>query len=217
MTCFNDRETLYPCLEIAGSKSDSHAKSLTLKVHPPMIDAFLLVRKPLETSLHLIEWSMTETKDVMDNFSSKIVTEKVLLLKSSTDQNGVIVSSPSHNGSLSSWCVPPSGFGEEKEVQIDDSNKLTNSWSDFFIGLRSNFITLRHDDDLIVEPYSPHRFSHQFGFCQDVPGILTKHYFDGLLIALVLLWDFCVRLESLSMLNIQMRPFDNGPFMTRDY
>ncbi|KAF3674178.1 hypothetical protein FXO38_05360 [Capsicum annuum] len=112
MTCFNDRETLYPSLEIVESKSSSHAKALTLKVHPPVIGAFLLNRKPLETSLHLTEWSMTKTKDVMDNFSGKIVTKKVLLLKSSTHQNSVVTSSPSHNGSLSSWRVPPFGFGE---------------------------------------------------------------------------------------------------------
>ncbi|PHT79571.1 hypothetical protein T459_17623 [Capsicum annuum] len=79
MTCFNDRETPYPCLEIAASKSDSHVKALILKVHPPMIGFFPLVRKSLETSLHLTEWSMMETKDVMDNFSGKIVLLRALL------------------------------------------------------------------------------------------------------------------------------------------
>ncbi|KAF3674664.1 hypothetical protein FXO38_05120 [Capsicum annuum] len=110
MTCFNNHETPYPCLEIVKSKPNSHAKSLTLKVHPPVIGAFSLVRKPLETSLHLTEWSMTETKDSMDNFLGKIVTEKVLLLKYYTHQNVVVASSPSCNGSFRSWRVPPSGF-----------------------------------------------------------------------------------------------------------
>ncbi|KAF3622175.1 hypothetical protein FXO38_31422 [Capsicum annuum] len=82
-----------------------------------------------------------------------------------------------------------------------------------WIGLHSSSVTLRHDNDLTVEPYSPHRFSRQFGFCQDVPGILKKHHFDGLLLALVQLWDSCVRLGSLSMHNIPMHPLDNGPFM----
>ncbi|PHT75908.1 hypothetical protein T459_19430 [Capsicum annuum] len=194
MTCFNDRETPYPYFEIVESKPDSHAKPLTLKVHPPVIGAFPLVRNPLETYLHLTERSTTETKDVMDNFSSKIMTENVLLLKSSTHQNIVVASSPSHNWSLSSWRVPPSKFG-----------------------VRSSFFTLRNDDDLIVEPYSPHQFRRQFGFCQDVLIILTKHHFDGSLLALVQLWDSYVRLGSLSNLNIPMRPLDNGTFMTREY
>ncbi|PHT59512.1 hypothetical protein CQW23_01875 [Capsicum baccatum] len=52
-----------------------------------------------------------KTKDIMDNFSGKILIEKVLRLKSFTHQNIVVTSSPGRNGSLSSWCVPPSGFG----------------------------------------------------------------------------------------------------------
>ncbi|MCD9639444.1 hypothetical protein HAX54_023995 [Datura stramonium] len=85
------------------------------------------------------------------------------------------------------------------------------------LGLRSSFVTLRHDDDLIVEPYSPHRFSRQFGFCQDVPGVLIEHHYDGSLLALVHLWDSCVHLGSLSSLIIPMRPSDEGPLMTREY
>ncbi|PHU29975.1 hypothetical protein BC332_02068 [Capsicum chinense] len=112
MTCFNDRETPYPCLEIVEREPDFYAKALTLKVHSPVIGAFPLVRKPLETSLNLTEWLTIETKDVMDNFLRKIVTKKVLLLKSSTHQNIVVASSPSRIGSLSSWYVPPYGFGE---------------------------------------------------------------------------------------------------------
>ncbi|PHT58755.1 hypothetical protein CQW23_01118 [Capsicum baccatum] len=124
MTCFNDHEILYPSLEIVETKSSSHAKALTLKVHPPVIGAIPLNRKLLETSLHHTEWSMTETKDVMDNFLGKIVTKKVLLLKSSTHQNGVVTSSPSRNGSLSSWRVPPSGFGEDSCVCLGSLSKL---------------------------------------------------------------------------------------------
>ncbi|KAM3360011.1 hypothetical protein P3S68_019722 [Capsicum galapagoense] len=73
ISCFNDRETPYPCLEIVESKLDSHIKDLTLKVHPTVIGAFPLF---------------------------------------STHQNIVVVSSPSRNGSFSSWCVPLSVFGE---------------------------------------------------------------------------------------------------------
>ncbi|KAG5630490.1 hypothetical protein H5410_002207 [Solanum commersonii] len=51
--------------------------------------------------------------------------------------------------------------------------------SDFLIGLCSSFVTFRLDDELIVEPYSPHRFGRQFGYCQDVPSALIEHHYDG--------------------------------------
>ncbi|KAJ8554183.1 hypothetical protein K7X08_024861 [Anisodus acutangulus] len=210
---FSDRETPYPCLEIVDKKKNSRAKILTLKVHPPVIGAFLLVRKLLDTPLNLPGWSTTETKDIMGNFSDKVMTVEVPLLKSSTHQNVVIASSARRDESFSSWRVPPFGFG--KEPHIEDNGKMSNSWSDFLIGLRSSFVTLRHDDDLIVEPYSPHRFSRQFGFCQDVPGVLIEQHYDGSLLAIVQLWDSCVRLGSSSKIIISMRQSNEGPLMTR--
>uniref|UniRef100_M1DSS0 Aminotransferase-like plant mobile domain-containing protein n=1 Tax=Solanum tuberosum TaxID=4113 RepID=M1DSS0_SOLTU len=83
---FSDQDAPHPCLEIVENKQHSRAKILTLKVHPPVIGAFPLVRKMLVTSHHLPEWSSTETKDSTDNFSGNVTTEKFLLLKSSTHQ-----------------------------------------------------------------------------------------------------------------------------------
>ncbi|KAH0645060.1 hypothetical protein KY284_032944 [Solanum tuberosum] len=385
---------------IMENKKHSRAKVLTLKVHPPVIGAFPIVRKTLETSHHLPKWSSTKTKDVTDNFSNNVTTEKVLLLKSSTHQNVVVAIPPrqdviarcketldnfktydaifasmltydhnenvlqafarigvhppirslhsservtqvddqgksflprsysflisafyrltkgaidevslrewtkfwfrgprkyvepllrtsknhtkpkmNHNPSenidmsflprieeenalfielgveelfidetylavfLACWlckfvlpnkkvdCIHASVFkvaslmahGEifslavpvlarsiaasriypllqtwGKELHIDDSGKLSTSWSDFLIGLRSSFVTLRLDDELIVEPYSPHRFSQQFGYYQDVPGALIEHHYDCSLLALMQLWDSCVHLGSIT-------------------
>ncbi|KAG5630502.1 hypothetical protein H5410_002219 [Solanum commersonii] len=103
-----------------------------------------------------------------------------------------------------------------KDLHIDDSVKLSTSWSDFLIGLRSSFVTLRLDDELIMEPYSPHRFSRPFGYCQDVPGALIKHHYDGSLLSLVQLWDSCVHLGSSSKIIIPMRPSNKGSLMTRE-
>uniref|UniRef100_M1AVQ0 Uncharacterized protein n=1 Tax=Solanum tuberosum TaxID=4113 RepID=M1AVQ0_SOLTU len=109
---FSDRDAPYPCLEIVENKQHSRAKVLTLKVHPPVIGAFPLLRKTLDTSHHLPEWSSTETKDVTDDFSGNVTTEKVLLLKSSTHRNVVVAVPPRRDEHLSSWLVPSSGFGE---------------------------------------------------------------------------------------------------------
>ena len=53
-----------------------------------------------------------------------------------------------------------------KRVYIDDSGKLSTSWCDFLIGIHSSFVTLRLDDELIIKPYSSHRFCQQFKYCQ---------------------------------------------------
>uniref|UniRef100_A0A3Q7I5H8 Aminotransferase-like plant mobile domain-containing protein n=1 Tax=Solanum lycopersicum TaxID=4081 RepID=A0A3Q7I5H8_SOLLC len=389
---FSDRDAPYPCLEIVENKQHARAKFLALKVHPPVIGAFPIIRKMLDTSHHLPEWSSTETEDVPDNFSFKVTTEKVLLLRSSTHQNVVVVIPPRRNEYLSSRRVPSSGFGEfrytsgywewafcenwrpsnntvstfvrelsvslwdlraigslpvhgsfydevvpsAKELtHVDDQGKsflprscsflfsafyrLTKGaidevsfgeWTKFwkadcirasvfkvaslmshgeifslavpilasiYHGLKDistysnlgacntfvplhfiygwigeyfetyfdvtrpqrgvrlwnisgermvkyfdlvnarNFVTLRLDDELIVEPYSPHRFSRQiFGNCQDVPGALIEHHYDGSLLALVQLWDSCVHLGCSSKIIIPMRLSKKGSLMTRE-
>ncbi|KAK4737611.1 hypothetical protein R3W88_001308 [Solanum pinnatisectum] len=169
---FSDRDAPYPCLEIMENKQHSRAKVLTLKVHPPVIGAFPLVRKTLDISLHLPEWSLFQQVNVHNL----------------------------HNMAML----------QGKELHIDDSGKLSTSWSDFLIGLRSSFVTLRLDNELIVEPYSPHRCSRQFGYCQDVPGALIEHHYDGSLLVLVQLWDSCVHLGSSLKIIIPMCPSNKG-------
>ncbi|OIT06687.1 hypothetical protein A4A49_04710 [Nicotiana attenuata] len=104
-----------------------------------------------------------------------------------------------------------------RELHLTDCGEQSNSWSDFFISLHSSFITLRHDDIHIVESYSPHRFSRQSGFCQDVPGKLIERTYDGSLKMLVQFWDFCVRLGGSSKVIVPTRPSEEGPLMTREY
>ena len=50
------------------------------------------------------------------------------------------------------------------ERTLTDDGTLSSTWSDYFISLRSSFLTLRHASIYLIEPYSPHRFCRQFGF-----------------------------------------------------
>ncbi|MCD7459252.1 hypothetical protein HAX54_040452, partial [Datura stramonium] len=45
MTCFNDHEMPYPCLDIVDNERNSHAKTLTLKVHPLVTGVFQACNK----------------------------------------------------------------------------------------------------------------------------------------------------------------------------
>ncbi|KAH0641917.1 hypothetical protein KY290_033532 [Solanum tuberosum] len=83
---FSDQDVLYPCLEIMDNKQHSRTKVLTLKVHSLVIGAFPLVRKTLDTSHHLPEWSSIEMKDVIDNSPAtsqlkKFSSRSLLLIK----------------------------------------------------------------------------------------------------------------------------------------
>ncbi|KAL0378567.1 UNVERIFIED_CONTAM: hypothetical protein Sradi_3162200 [Sesamum radiatum] len=56
-----------------------------------------------------------------------------------------------------------------KFVDNGDAEELDHN---FFIAIRSSYLTLCQGDKFIIEPYSPHRFGRQFGYFQDVPGTL---------------------------------------------
>nr|GMD14552.1 ABC transporter G family member 11 [Ipomoea batatas] len=58
---------------------------------------------------------------------------------------------------------------------IDDGNDDHTEDDEYFMCLRSNFLILHWADSCIAEPYTPHRFSRQFGYYQDgSPGILGR-------------------------------------------
>ncbi|KAH6789503.1 hypothetical protein C2S51_004509 [Perilla frutescens var. frutescens] len=77
-----------------------------------------------------------------------------------------------HRAELVFWhCIMPSRA--EDFVFIDDEN-ASDLDRGLFMVIRSNFLAKRIDDHFIIEPYSPHRFSRQFGYQQMVPGVLTK-------------------------------------------
>ncbi|KAH0693355.1 hypothetical protein KY285_020452 [Solanum tuberosum] len=104
-----------------------------------------------------------------------------------------------------------------RDLHLTDNGKLSNSWNEYIISLRSGYVTLRHDSNFIVESYSPIRFSRQFGFCQDVPGDLVEHPYDGTLLTLVQLWNSSFRFNTFSKVMIPTCPLEGAPLMTREY
>ncbi|KAJ8551615.1 hypothetical protein K7X08_021630 [Anisodus acutangulus] len=161
-----------------------------------MVGAFPLDRELPASSLHLTEWSTKESMDVLETFSSKVFNTTILVLKSSTHSKEAAATCPKgSNDGLTTWGFPRSGFGE--------------------VRLRSSYVTTRIDDVLVIEPYSPHRFSGQFGFSQDLPGDLIERTYDGTLQELVQLGNSCTRFSSSSTVIISPRPA--WPLMTRRY
>ncbi|KAL0461137.1 UNVERIFIED_CONTAM: hypothetical protein Slati_0001300 [Sesamum latifolium] len=82
-------------------------------------------------------------------------------------------------------------FHHQGPSLMADDAKISNTFQDLFVDLRSIYLTLRIGGDSIVEAYSPHCFSRQFGFCQDVPGSLKKEILTCSLKELRRLWQSC--------------------------
>ncbi|KAH7850255.1 hypothetical protein Vadar_029883 [Vaccinium darrowii] len=72
----------------------------------------------------------------------------------------------------------------------------SHSQTDYIISLRSSYLILRRDNEYVVEPYSPHRFSRQFDFCQDIPGNLVEEACPINLPDVVGLWQSCTKLGT---------------------
>ncbi|XP_070671115.1 uncharacterized protein [Malus domestica] len=70
---------------------------------------------------------------------------------------------------------------------------LRSSDLSYLISLRSGFVSLRKEDRCIVQSYSPHRFSRQFGFVQNLPGKLKEKNQSAFLQAVYMHWESCTR------------------------
>ncbi|PIN05695.1 hypothetical protein CDL12_21766 [Handroanthus impetiginosus] len=66
---------------------------------------------------------------------------------------------------------------KNKNLLFVDNGKARELEYDYFIAIRLNYLPLRQGERFIIEPYSPHRFSYQFGYYHKVLGILRNNPF----------------------------------------
>ncbi|OMO88400.1 hypothetical protein COLO4_20277 [Corchorus olitorius] len=87
------------------------------------------------------------------------------------------------------WGAIP--FTRNRELTIVDGGTLDQRDFAYLVSVRSSHLDVRCNGNIIVEPYSPHRFGRQFGFCQDIPGTLNKDVRSGSEADLVFSWRIC--------------------------
>lgn len=92
-------------------------------------------------------------------------------------------------------------FNDDEQLLVDDE-KLSSLDSTLFISIRSCYLTLRQGERCLIAPYSPHRFSRKFGFCQYVPSSLKTRPHCNSIRELVALWGSSVRRGTKSTLTI---------------
>ncbi|KAL0453747.1 UNVERIFIED_CONTAM: hypothetical protein Slati_1352800 [Sesamum latifolium] len=107
-------------------------------------------------------------------------------------------------------------FHHQGPSLVADDAKISNTFQNLFVVLRSSYLTLRIEDDSIVEAYSPCRFSRQLGFCQDVPGSLKKEILTYSLKELGRLWQSCTLSGTSSKLLIP-GSVSLSPLVTKEF
>ncbi|KAG5529092.1 hypothetical protein RHGRI_029681 [Rhododendron griersonianum] len=94
---------------------------------------------------------------------------------------------------------------EVKSKELVDDGQLSDWEMEYLISIRSGYLTLRSGSTKVIEPYSPHRFSRQFGFTQDVPERLNVNIRICSLKNIVKHFESLVREKSQNKLRLPNR------------
>ena len=70
-------------------------------------------------------------------------------------------------------------FKKSYDQTFINNDHLSIQKFDYFMSRCSGYLSLRCEDQHIVEAYSPHRFSRRFGFHQDIPSDLKEEIHTG--------------------------------------
>ncbi|XP_027772997.1 girdin-like [Solanum pennellii] len=93
------------------------------------------------------------------------------------------------NATMLSRPHPTYYLDDEKSSELDQA---------YFMSIRFNYLPLRRGGSFVIEPYSPHRFSRQFGFHQDNPGYLENDIRVESLDEGLIYWRICVSRVTMS-------------------
>ncbi|KAL0446205.1 UNVERIFIED_CONTAM: hypothetical protein Slati_1748400 [Sesamum latifolium] len=76
-----------------------------------------------------------------------------------------------HKAKFVSWAC--NMIIKNKPFKFIDNSNAEEFEHNYLLAICSSYLTVRQGNKFIIELYSPHRFGHQFGYYQDVPGTLT--------------------------------------------
>jgi len=63
-------------------------------------------------------------------------------------------------------------LSKSKYETLNDDGTLSYEKPNYLLALHSGYLPLRRATTFYVTPYSPYRLSGQFGFWQELPGVL---------------------------------------------
>ena len=82
-------------------------------------------------------------------------------------------------------------FSKNRDILIDDDAALDGPPYNYFISIRSSYLPIRYNNDIIIEPYSLYCFIRQLDFCQSVLEILKRDICINSIDDLFRFWRSC--------------------------
>ncbi|KAL0461278.1 UNVERIFIED_CONTAM: hypothetical protein Slati_0015400 [Sesamum latifolium] len=120
-----------------------------------------------------------------------------------------------HNAEFVSWAC--NMIAKDRPFKFIDNGDAKELDHDYFIAIRSSYLTLRQGDKFIIEPYSLHRFGRQFGYFQDVPEPLKYDTRAASLEEGLRYWRLCVLSKSSSKAWLPGLPTNTKKFCSEAY
>ncbi|KAL0381652.1 UNVERIFIED_CONTAM: hypothetical protein Sangu_0229500 [Sesamum angustifolium] len=97
-------------------------------------------------------------------------------------------------------------IAKDKDFSFVDDGCAKELEEAYFMAIRSNYLPLRQGNHFDVEPYSPHRFSRQFEFFQEVPGILSQDIRKACLDDGIRYWHLCISSKTMENVSFPSMP-----------
>ncbi|KAL0411691.1 UNVERIFIED_CONTAM: hypothetical protein Slati_3758800 [Sesamum latifolium] len=120
-----------------------------------------------------------------------------------------------HKAEFVSWAC--NMIVKNRPFRFIDNSDAEELDHDYFIAIRSSYLTLRQGDKFIIEPYSPHRFGRQFGYFQDGPGTLKYDTRAASLEEGLRYWRLCILSKSSSKAWFPGLPTNTKKFCSEAY
>ena len=98
-------------------------------------------------------------------------------------------------------------FPQREKLVVDDNSLCDNSsiWAEYLINLLLGCLASHFRDVFYIKPYSPHRFSRQFEFCQDVPRSFEDAIDTPSLKKVLQFWNSLTKVGSQSKVIVPYR------------
>ncbi|KAK6121757.1 hypothetical protein DH2020_044501 [Rehmannia glutinosa] len=120
-----------------------------------------------------------------------------------------------HKGDWISWTCTM--ITKNKDFHYVDNGNAQKFEQEYFIAIHSSYLSLRQGGRFVIEPYSPHRFSRQFGFYQMVPGVLKEDVRRASLEEGVYHWRVCTSSKTFSKAWLPCMPPSAKTFSSEEY